>query len=161
MVVISFIAIYAQTLVATKTLKIDDIQKTEDVFQVKFHHAWVPLDEHTSSLLAKHLSQRAVMLELNPSEYDSGLLILRKRRQLETKIASLTNRGLKDIRLTALISIMQTGFRDRRGLEMALGVSQQTIVNIEQLCGWDFQQAVSDEAAALRRDLIDGKLADR
>ena len=158
---ISFVGIYGQTLVASNALKIDAVQRTADGFQVKFNEAWVPMDEYTSSLLDKYLEQRALMLHEAPDDYDSSLLILSKRWHLEPKIASLTNRKLRDIRLTALVNIMQTGFRDRRALEISLGVSQQTIINLERLCGWDFQQAVSDEAAALRRDLIDGKLADR
>lgn len=158
---ISFVGIYGQTLVASNALKMDAVQRTADGFQVKFNEAWVPMDEYTSSLLDKYLEQRALMLQEAPDDYDSSLLILSKRWHLEPKIASLTNRKLRDIRLTALVNIMQTGFRDRRALEISLGVSQQTIINLERLCGWDFQQAVSDEAAALRRDLIDGKLADR
>ena len=158
---ISFVGIYGQTLVATNALKIDAVQDTADGFQVKFNEAWVPMDDYTSSLLEKCLEQRTSILQDAPGNYDPSLLILSKRWHLEPKIASLTNRKLRDIRLTALVNILQTGFRDRRALEMSLGVSQQTIINIERLCGWDFQQAVSDEAAALRRDLIDGKLADR
>jgi hypothetical protein len=158
---ISFVGIYAQTLVATNALRIDAVQHTADGFLVKFNEAWVPMDDWTCSLIEKYLKQRTKILEEAPGDHDSSLLILSKKWYLEYKIASLTNRKLIDIRLTALLNILQTGFRDRRALQASLGVSQQTIINIESLCGWDFQQTVSDEAAALRRDLIDGKLTDR
>lgn len=158
---ISFVGIYGQTLVATNALKVDSVQHTADGFQVKFNEAWIPIDDYTSKLLDKYLEQRTSILEEFPGKHDPSLLILTKRWHLEPKIANLTNRKLRDIRITALVNILQTGFRDRRALEASLGVSQQTIINIERLCGWDFQQTVSDEAAALRRDLIDGKLTDR
>ncbi len=111
---ISFVGIYGQTLVASNALKIDAVQRTADGFQVKFNEAWVPMDEYTSSLLDKYLEQRALMLHEAPDDYDSSLLILSKRWHLEPKIASLTNRKLRDIRLTALVNIMQTGVSRNR-----------------------------------------------
>lgn len=157
----SFIAIYAQTLVAVQALTMDAIQQTEGGYQVRFNEVWVPMDEQTGTLLAKYLEERSRALQEGDGRDNPNHLILNKPWRLEYLMSRLTKGRLKDVRLTALISIMQTGFRDRRALELSLGVSLQTIVNIERLCGWDFQSSVSDEAAELRRDLIDGKLADR
>lgn len=160
-VAFSFIAIYAQTLVAVQALTMDAIQQTEGGYQVRFNEVWIPMDEQTGTLLAKYLEERSRALQEGDGRDNPNHLILNKPWRLEYLMSRLTKGRLKDIRLTALISIMQTGFRDRRALELSLGVSLQTIVNIERLCGWDFQSSVSDEAAELRRDLIDGKLADR
>lgn len=157
----SFIAIYAQTLVAVQALTMDAIQHTEGGYQVRFNEVWVPMDEQTGTLLARYLEERSRALQDGDPRDDPSRLTLRKPWHLEGLMSRLTKGRLKDIRLTALVSIMQTGFRDRRALELSLGVSLQTIINIEHLCGWDFQSSVSDEAAELRRDLIDGKLADR
>lgn len=161
MLALFLVVLYGQTLAALLRLTTEDITETESGYQIKFNEAWIPLDDETSEIVRRHLAAREAHLSKKPGSIPSLNLFWCKYAAFGDRVAKITKIPLKNLRITALANILKTGFTDRHGLHASLGVSQATVATLERVCGWDFQSAVSDEAAQIRRDLIDGKLSDR
>lgn len=160
MLALFLVALYGQTIAALSRLTTKQIREADLGDAIQFNETWVPLDKETSEVLHVHLS--AMKNRLGQSEFnDQTRLFWSNESTLQQRIFNRTDTSLKNLRITALANILKTGFTDRHALEVSLGVSQPTIAMLERVCGWDVQSAVSDEAAQIRKDLIDGKLSDR
>lgn len=145
------VALYAQTVRSCHGLAVKDVRRTKEATLLKFSEVWVPLDDETAALVHRRIERMKVAGEDQP-------LFASRLTTLAEATARIARCDLKKLRLAAVANILQSGYTDRRGIKLALGISSQTVRLVELVCGWDTQDSVSDEAAQLRHDLLRGKL---
>ncbi|MBK7366116.1 MAG: hypothetical protein IPI97_14455 [Nitrosomonas sp.] len=155
-----FVGLYAQTIKTLSEMKIDQIRETSSGFEVRFFEGFIPLDSETAGLVRKYLSHRndlqAKELVQNPD-----LLFISNCPLLGARAKRVSKVRMKNLRLTAIMNMLKNGFTDRQGIKRTLGVSMETVAIVERACGYDIQDSISEEAAQLRSDLLNGKLNGR
>lgn len=155
---ICFVLIYAQTIIHASKLTLCKIRQDGNKYQICFNEIWVPIDPITQRLLEKRLSE--IKRENINIEDTSKLKIFSDSvHSLESKMLKLTGVNAKKLRSTAVRKILLNGYTDRKGIELSLGVSMQTVRMIEKSCAWDLQDYVQEEVRSLRKDLLNGKIS--
>lgn len=155
---IYLVLVYAQTIVKATEITVGQIRCTESKYQIRFNEIWVPLDPMTQSALERRLSeikQANWGQELNPETK----LFSSSPQHLSNDIRLATGIHARKMRLTAIRRILLSGYTDRKGIELSLGVTMQTIRFLERSCSWALQDYVTEEARELRKDLLNGKLS--
>lgn len=153
-----FVAVYAQTVTKSAELDRSDTRRIDGGYQIRFNEVWVPLDPMTQGVLERRLAEIDMNSLREGTNLEKMMLFSYSAKTLFYLISKVTNLDLKPIRLTAVRRLLQNGYTDRKGIELALGVSMQTVRIVEKSCGWDLQNYVPEAARTLRKDLLNGKI---
>ncbi len=148
-----FLAMYAQTITHSCTLKLNQFRRQDGGLQAKFHGDWMPLDTLTDRLICQYRSEYSVGGYIGPDEplFTHSCHILNKR------VAATTGVSLKPLRLAAISNLLRSGMTDRGAIVYYLGVSMPTIEDVERTTYWDLQSTVSPEIVEARNEIIRGE----
>lgn len=155
-----FIGLYAQTLVACTKLAVGDFRIRNEKVEAKFHEVWIPLDTVTATLLKRHLLRSGCGRDALGDPGQAGVCIFQVGSwKLSEQLKARIDVPIPKLRLTAVANVIAQGFIDRNGIHRAFGVSFPTIADVERIFGWQLQGEISDDARQHRRKLLNGQLA--
>lgn len=150
--------LYAQTILKATNLTLDQIRLQQGKYQIRFNEIWVPIDPMTERALKNRLSeieQDSWGYEVSPN----AKIFSSSANHLYIALRRATGVDARKLRLTAVRKILLNGYTDRKGIELSLGVTMETVRSVERSCGFALQDYVPEEARKLRKDLLDGKLS--
>jgi hypothetical protein len=148
-----FLAMYAQTIAHSCTLKLNQFRRQDGSLQAKFHGDWMPLDPLTDQLICQYRSEYAESGHTGPDEP----LFSYSYATLNQKIAEISGTPLKPLRLAAISNLLRSGMTDRGAIVYYLGVSMPTIEDVERTTYWDLQSTVPPEVVEARNEVIRGE----
>lgn len=148
-----FLAMYAQTIAHSCTLKLNQFRRQDGSLQAKFRGDWMPLDLLTDQIICQYRPEYAESSHIGPDEpffsYSCSTL--------NQKVAETAGIPLKPLRLAAISNLLRSGMTDRGAIVYYLGVSMPTIEDVEKTVYWDFQSTVPQGVVEARNEVIRGE----
>lgn len=148
-----FLAMYAQTIAHSCTLKLSQFRRQDGSLQAKFHGDWMPLDPLTDQLICQYRMEYSGNGYIGPDE----LFFSYSCSTLVRKVAEIAGMPLKPLRLAAISNLLRSGMTDRGAIAYYLGVSMPTIEDVERTTYWDLQSTVPSEVVEARNEVIRGE----
>ncbi len=148
-----FLAMYAQTIAHSCTLKLNQFRRQDGSLQAKFHGDWMPLDPLTDQLICRYRPEYADDGYTGADQPFFSLPCFNLKR----KVAATAGVPLKPLRLAAISNLLRSGMTDRGAIVYYLGVSMPTIEDVERTTYWDLQSTVPPEVVEARNEVIRGE----
>lgn len=148
-----FLAMYAQTIAHSCTLKLNRFRRQDGSLQAKFHGDWMPLDPLTDQLICQYRLYYAENDHIGPDESFFSYSC----PTLNQKVAEIAGIPLKPLRLAAISNLLRSGMTDRGAIAYYLGVSMPTIEDVERTTYWDLQSTVPPDVVEARNEVIRGE----
>ncbi len=148
-----FLAMYAQTIAHSCTLKLNQFRRQDGSMQAKFHGDWIPLDALTDRLICQYQPEYAERGNIERDE----LFFSRSSATLRQEVAATSGIALKPLRLAAISNLLRSGMTDRGAIVYYLGISMPTIEDVERTISWDLQSTVAPEIVEMRNEVIRGE----